>query len=179
MKYIAFLKGVNVSGQKATRIQDWNHMFKKLGLEKVSTNIESGNVLFESDKPGLSDLLEEQIKANLGYNVTVLLKSVEEVKEMMNQNPFKEVEGRSDVKTYITFLNSKPTNEYILPIISSMKDVEVIQVSKGIALSTVVEVNGNYYNPNSFIERELGVLAATRNWTTISKILSQKVKASR
>ncbi len=170
-KYIAFLKGLNVSGQKAIKISELNDLFKKIGLQKVITNIESGNVLFESDNIELSDTMEREIKKKFGYDITVIIKTIEEVKEIMSEKPFKDVEKKSNIRMYITFLNAKPTNEYTLPIMSAKNDIEVFKISSGIALSIGEELNGTYYSPNSFIERELGVVAATRNWSVIKKLL--------
>jgi hypothetical protein len=45
-----------------------------------------------------------------------------------------------------------------------MKNLEVFIVSR--------KKNGRYGFPNNFIEREFGVAATTRNWSTVVKIVA-------
>ncbi|HCC08192.1 MAG TPA: DUF1697 domain-containing protein [Clostridiales bacterium] len=174
VEYIAFLKGINVSGQKMIKVRDLNDLFIKLGLKKVKTYIQSGNVRFESDesnKAELVNLMEKEIHNAFGYNPTVILKTIKEIEDLVDESPFKNIGSESKAKMYITFLASVPTKEYELPLVSSMKDVKVFKVFNEIVLSIVIENNERYYSPNSFIEKELGVPATTRDWETISKLI--------
>ena len=50
MKYIALLRGINISGQKIIKMADLRAILEKVGLSKVQTYIQSGNVIFESDE---------------------------------------------------------------------------------------------------------------------------------
>ena len=97
-----------------------------------------------------------------------------ELGEMVKSNPFK-IKTDENVKWYVTFLSEIPNTTYNLPFQSKQKDVEVFKIKNrdvfclGLPLS-----NGRFVFPNAFMERELGVLATTRNWTTINKIISNK-----
>ncbi len=59
MKYVAFLRAVNVGG-RLVKMDVLRGIFEKLGLTEVSTFIASGNVIFESD--GAPDDLEAAIE---------------------------------------------------------------------------------------------------------------------
>ena len=47
--YIAFLRGINVGGHKLIKMSDLKQLLETMGLTKVQTYIQSGNVLFESE----------------------------------------------------------------------------------------------------------------------------------
>ena len=50
MKYIALLRGINISGKNKIAMSDLKREFTTLGYKKVITYLNSGNVVFESDK---------------------------------------------------------------------------------------------------------------------------------
>ncbi|MCW8809323.1 MAG: DUF1697 domain-containing protein, partial [Ignavibacteriaceae bacterium] len=45
-KFIALLRGINVSGQKKIKMSDLKVLFEDLSFTNVQTYIQSGNVLF-------------------------------------------------------------------------------------------------------------------------------------
>ena len=48
LKYIAFLRGINVGGHKPIKMEALAKAFASLGFQNVKTVLASGNVLFES-----------------------------------------------------------------------------------------------------------------------------------
>ena len=48
MKYIAFLRAVNVGGHNKIKMDDLKKLFISLGYKNVETVIQSGNVIFEA-----------------------------------------------------------------------------------------------------------------------------------
>jgi uncharacterized protein (DUF1697 family) len=50
MKYIAFLRGINVGGKNKIKMENLREVFGSLGFENVKTYINSGNVIFETDE---------------------------------------------------------------------------------------------------------------------------------
>ncbi|TGN13385.1 DUF1697 domain-containing protein [Leptospira ilyithenensis] len=49
MKYIALLRGINVGGNRKVEMKKLRNLFESLGYINVSTYINSGNVIFESE----------------------------------------------------------------------------------------------------------------------------------
>ena len=49
-KYIAILRGINVSGQKLMKMAELKTYLKDLNFNNVITYIQSGNISFESNK---------------------------------------------------------------------------------------------------------------------------------
>ncbi len=48
--YIALLRGINVGGKNKIKMAELRESLKATGLENVRTYIQSGNILFQSDK---------------------------------------------------------------------------------------------------------------------------------
>ena len=48
-KYIALLRGINVGGKNIIKMTDLKTAFEGCGFQNVSTYINSGNILFDSE----------------------------------------------------------------------------------------------------------------------------------
>lgn len=63
--FISLLRGVNVGGRTLIKMKELATIYGSLGLENVRTYIQSGNVIFQSQKEATAELiksLEEEIK---------------------------------------------------------------------------------------------------------------------
>ena len=79
--------------------------------------------------------------------------------------------GESGVKLYVAFLIQKPKSKPSLPLLSHKEALEVIGVTSfEIFIVSRRKKNGFYGFPNNFIETELGVLATSRNWSTLTRL---------
>lgn len=85
MRYIAFLRGINVGGHRV-KMERLRVLFEDMGLNDVSTFIASGNVMFSADSgsPGaLTDRIERQLHEGLGYEVATFLRSPDQLEEIV------------------------------------------------------------------------------------------------
>ena len=72
MKYLALLRGINVSGQKLIKMETLRSQLSNAGLDEVVTYIQSGNIVFnhpETDPRELEDLIHNTIKSEYGFEV--------------------------------------------------------------------------------------------------------------
>lgn len=170
VNYIAFLRGINVGGQKVIKMDDLTRIFKSLGFADVKTYIQSGNIVFNSNESNsdlLSEVTEEYLFKKLGYRVTVLLRTKDEIEILIKQNPFEEFNDLKNVKFYVSFLRNAPLKLHDLPLISPNKDIEIFKIKNLEAYIISRYIKGRFGFPNHYIEKEFGVLATTRNWTTV------------
>lgn len=174
--YVAFLRGINVGGRKIIKMEDLSRMFVSMGFRNVKTYIQSGNVIFETAEINsnvLTKKIEKELHKSLGYEVRVFLRTILEVEDIVQHNPFKGMAANANVGMYVTFLSEEPKSKPELPLVSPQKDVEVFRIRKREAFILCRKIKGRSGFPNNFIEKELGMPATTRNWTTISKIIIQ------
>lgn len=174
-KYIAFLRGINVGGNKLIKMTDLKAAFVSLGFKDVKTFIQSGNVLFGSKKSEIKSLqkkIEKKLKSLFGFDISVIIRTEEDLKIIIEGNPFKKIKDSDKGVKYITFLAEEYKNKLKLPLLSPKKDVKVIDIIKGNAFSlSYPGKDGRFGFPNAFIEKELGISATTRNPKTLERIL--------
>ncbi len=64
MKYIAFLRGINIGGHQV-KMEQLRELFRKLGLTDVRSYIQSGNIFFETaetDRVRLTRKIEQHLR---------------------------------------------------------------------------------------------------------------------
>jgi uncharacterized protein (DUF1697 family) len=173
--YVAFLRGINVGGQKLIKMEDLNLSFANLGFKNIKTLIQSGNVLFESMEMSEAELAKKigkRLEKDLGFSVPLMLQTRQSIEALVKHNPFKAVKPGVDVKLYVAFLAEEPKFKPALPLKSPKKDIEILGVSQRMVFCLAFPAGeGRYGFPNPMVESEFGVLATTRNWNTILKLV--------
>lgn len=88
--YVALLRGVNVGGNNMIRMADLKTSFEEIGFAGVKTFINSGNVVFRTEKTDprkLEKRIEKQLKATLSYLGVVVVRSLDEIQELIDRLP--------------------------------------------------------------------------------------------
>lgn len=105
--YVALLRGVNLLGVSTLKMTDLKTIADKLGLKQARTYIASGNLLFTSGKAEepLRRALEKEMKAHMGRDVRVMLRTAAEMAAVVKANPFSDSPGN---RVQAFFLNERP-----------------------------------------------------------------------
>ncbi|MBX3143872.1 MAG: DUF1697 domain-containing protein [Trueperaceae bacterium] len=105
--YIALLRAVNVGGTGKLPMTELRAMCIAEGFEKVQTYIASGNVVFSADgsEAEVKAALERRLEAYAGKPVGVLVRTAQEMAEVLNANPFPD---RPRNRTVAIFLDDPP-----------------------------------------------------------------------
>jgi uncharacterized protein (DUF1697 family) len=94
MTYIAMLRGINVGRGKAVKMERLRTSFTALGFGEVRTYVQSGNVVFQSErKSELIRTIEAKIQHDFGFTVPVLIKTSKELAQIVRDNPLLRVRG--------------------------------------------------------------------------------------
>jgi uncharacterized protein (DUF1697 family) len=110
---VSLLRGVNVGGHQV-KMEALRALYESLGLRRVQTFIQSGNVVFTTqakDRERLARRLEEAIEKAFGFSCGVVLRSTGEMRDALARNPFA---GRTNIdpaKLLVTFLAADPDPE--------------------------------------------------------------------
>jgi len=173
-KYIALLRGINVSGQKKIKMTELKSLFKKMGFESVETYIQSGNIIFSSKENSVKTLeqkISTGIKNKFGFEVHTFVITSKEIKDVLKNNPF--VKKKKDTeRLYMTFLSEQPLEEKIQNLNSNDFTPEEYQIFGNNIYLHLPSGAGKAKLNNNFFENKLKVNATTRNWKTI-KTLSE------
>lgn len=173
MKYITFLRAVNVGG-RIVKMEKLKKIFEELKLKSVKTFIQSGNVIFETaekDKGVLISKIEKKLKTSLDYEVLVMLRIEKELADIAKNNPFKNEVLDKDTRVYIAFLYDTP-NKKIKNILSSLgnKNESFILKKDEVYCKVHRDEKKHSYFSILLLEKKLGIPLTTRNQNTVNKI---------
>ena len=174
-KYVAFMRAVNVAGHARVRMSAVREAFEAAGCRNVRTFIQSGNVIFESSARVATPTVRrvrDNLRALLGDEPEILIRTVRDVVRVVEQAPFTEREANSGAKLYVAFLSRRPRRRPALPFVSSKEALEAVAMSdREVFIVSRPKKSGFFGFPNNFIEEQLGVAATSRNWSTVTKIV--------
>ena len=89
-RYIALLRGVNISGKNKISMPDLKTYFTELGYADVLTYLNSGNVVFsacEQDESVLADAIRAMIRDRLGLDIPVFVILQEQLEALLGKAP--------------------------------------------------------------------------------------------
>ena len=170
--YISMLRGINVSGSKKIKMVELKSLYEKLKFKEVQTFIQSGNVIFKSSKSETTIIktIYDGLKKEWNYDVTIILKTPTELKNIIAKNPFLKGHDVNVKNLYFTFLESTPDKTLLTAIkdFTSNNDEFVIKGKEVYVLCP--DGYGTTKLHNNFFERKLKVGATTRNWNSLNKM---------
>ncbi len=167
--YVALLRGVNVGG-RTLEMRELAKLFESENLRDVRTYIQSGNVVFatpERDVRNLKARLQERIAERFGLDLTVILRSSQELRRIIENNPLLNTGSREVERLHVTFLEDLPKGGQ--PPASAKCSDEFRMAGKEVYLYCPGGYGKTVYS-NSYFEKHLGVKATTRNWRTVEKL---------
>lgn len=168
---IGILRGINVGGKRKILMADLKSLCEELGLKNVKTYIQSGNLIFNSDKPNseLENKLEKAITEKFGFDVPVIVRTEKELESSISKNPF--IAKDADIyQLHLTFLKEKPNEEDIERILTFNYEPDKFKIAEK---DIFIFCAGKYHESkltNNFFEKQLEVGATTRNWKTVMKL---------
>lgn len=171
--YIALLRGINVSGQKLIKMDSLKAMFEAMSFRHVRTYIQSGNVIFESDERDhkrLVKLIEEEIARVFGFDVAVILRTKEELEDVIGHNPFAPEQLADGEKIYVSLLSQEPASEAVGQLQAYSNDIDEYRILGREVYILCRKSYGKSQFSNNFLEKKLRVSATTRNWESVNKI---------
>ena len=89
MKYIALLRGINISGKNKISMKKLKEVLEK-DYNNVLTYLNTGNVIFESDTDSKETIMKnicEIIKNKFDLDIPVFVINEEELEDILNNNP--------------------------------------------------------------------------------------------
>lgn len=170
--YISILRGINVGGKRKIKMAELKELYSKLNFLNITSYIQSGNVIFNSevkeDCNKISAQIEKAILNTFGFEVPVIVKTSDELKQAISDNPFSFVEEKE--RLHLTFLSEIPSSEKAKLLKKFNFDPDQFKI---IGKNTFIYCNGKYSESkltNNFLETKLNVLCTTRNWKTVLQL---------
>jgi uncharacterized protein (DUF1697 family) len=159
--YVALLRAVNVGGRQL-KMEEFRRIATHMGYASPRTFIASGNLLFASEKPeaAVKRELEAAITGHMGKPVEVMVRTAQELTDVVAANPFSDEPAN---RTVAVFFDDAPGQQ----VIDSATNV----VDERLALGTR-EIYGHYPSGQGRSKLKLGTKAAgtARNMNTVAKL---------
>lgn len=173
MKYVAFLRGINVGGKNKVKMETLREVCVGIDFENVKTYINSGNVIFETKKTDnlkLAEKLGEAIEKEFGFKIKVIVREFGEIEEIVKNNPFAgQFENDKDV--HVFFLDEEmPKDKAELLLSNNNENEQYFVRNREIFCHLKVSVLDSLMGKD-YIAKKLKVSSTARNWRTVNKIL--------
>ena len=172
MRYIAFLRAINVGGHvvKMGRLRE---LFEAMGFGNVETYIASGNVVFDSAARSAASLeakIAKQLESALGYEVATFLRTTAELGAVASREPFP---GRDAATLYVGFLAKPLTKEQarLVEGFSSAVDAFAVHERELYWSCSVKSMESEFSLAR--LERALKIQATFRNANTVRKMAAK------
>ena len=78
----------------------------QMRFQNVRTIINSGNVLFETQEAARATLvkrIEQELTKTFGHDIAVILRTIGEIQDLFDSNPFKKVKVTPETRLHVTF----------------------------------------------------------------------------
>jgi uncharacterized protein (DUF1697 family) len=176
--YVALLRGINLGARNKVSMANLRALVESAGGEDVSTYVQSGNVVFESSVSAadLTRGIEQQIKRDLGLDVTVLVRTKAQLAKVLVGNPFAGG-GTDPKKLHVTFLADAPDRDRVREIEAKPFEPDEFHVA---GLEVYLHCPNGYGRSklsNMYFEKQLDVPATTRNWNTVTNLVELSERA--
>ena len=172
--FVGLIRGINVGGRNKVKMAELRHLITSLGLSQVSTVLQSGNIVFqtdETDRSRLAERLEMAMRERFGFAAQVMLRSAEDFKAVLARHPFTPAQLENGSHAMVVFLSAAPMPSAIEELreknpgremIAGAGDALYVYYTDGVARSRL---------DNNRIERALNVVSSARNWNTCQRLL--------
>jgi uncharacterized protein (DUF1697 family) len=172
---IALLRAVNLAGVNVVGMADLREFMTSLGLEDVTTLLQSGNAVFRSNKTAesLEQQLERASEKQFGARIEFFVRTAAEWKAMIAANPFPQ-EAKADPSHLIAgVLKTAPTAAMVKALQEAIKGREVVRAKGRCAYIVYPDGIGRSKLTSALIEKTLGTRGTGRNWNTVLKLAAR------
>ncbi len=171
---ICMLRGVNVGGHNLIKMDALKALCLSLKLKDPQTYVQSGNVIFRSEEKDLGKLtkrIQDAIEKKFGFRPEVILRTADEMRDVIARNPFAKRNGIEPGKLLVNFLAAdlgREAREQALAIKVSPEELHLVGRE---AYIYFINGQGRSKLPWSKIERALKTSWTGRNWNSVTKML--------
>lgn len=171
--YIALLRGVMPSGKNSIpKMAYLREVMEKGGFVNVRTYIQSGNIVLQTElSPAeVGQKVHQLIKENIEAELPVIVKTADEIKEVLKGNPF--TDGYDIKRVFFTLFNDTLDKKSAEELKKQDFEKEKFDfTTKAMYMYLPKDASRSKLN-NNFLEKKLKITTTTRNFNTLSKLVA-------
>lgn len=171
MRYVAFMRGINVGTAKRVAMADLRALAEHLGFTNVVTVLNSGNLIFDSkvrDTNKLAASLRAALLANCKVDCAVMVLSASTLLRALDANPIK-----AQMKHPARFLFAFARDDKALAMAKEMSKEKWHPDHLAVGADAIYLwcEQGVLDSPlNKVFAKKMGDSVTARNWTTLEKV---------
>lgn len=137
MKYVMLLRGVNVGGQRRVEMARLKQLLASMGFSDVATYINSGNIVFASEKTPQESDIGSAIKDEFGFEVPMLILTAKDITAIAKAIPEDWTSNHTNQKSDVLYLFDKVNSPEIIDRIRPRPEFEDVRYVDHAVLSHV------------------------------------------
>ena len=172
-RFVSLFRGINVGGNKPVRMDALKELHESLGLLRVETYIQSGNVVFTSEDAipaQLSRQIEEAFEHKFGFLSKVMVRTSDELNMTIENNPFKDQPMKETKWVVVMFLAREPISTALEDIQKTYSGPEELHLTGQEVYIYYPQGIGRSKLTNTFLEKKLKTMGTARNWNTVLRL---------
>lgn len=134
MKYVAWLRGINVGGKGKVSMAELALVVEKCGYTNVVTYINSGNVVFVATgetAEKITHTLEHAFEKAFHFPIPVVLRSEKQIEKTLEEMP-SSWKKNADLRCYLAFVKEPVTPEEVASSIKINEAVDAMDLGPGV-----------------------------------------------
>ena len=175
-QYVALLRGINVGGHHKVPMADLKSLLASIGCAQVTTLLNSGNIIFHYHSTEMKTLevkISNALQEHFGFAIPTIIRSATEIRELVESQPFAEVQLTSDKRFYVSFFRHTKTSSIALPWSSEDNAYQILDI-RGQTIISVLDLSiAKTPAAMKTLEQSFGKDITTRNWNTIIRIIGK------
>jgi uncharacterized protein (DUF1697 family) len=174
MKYIALLRGINVGGNRIIKMAELKEAVETGGFTNVTTYIQSGNIIFESDENNpdkVTEKLEETLLKRFEFNTGIIVKTFEQFEKIVKGVPA-DWKYRTDLRCYMAFVKGQGDAEEVVREIKLKEGVDTLVTGEGVLYMSTILSGLTKSGFTKLVGTKIYKEITIRNYNTVRKILA-------
>ena len=172
--YLALLRGINVGGRNPVAMADLRAAFEDAGHRSVSTYIQTGNVLFDTDAPSasLEDELEAVLERRFGFPLVVVVRSHRQLRSVVTKAPDGFGSAPDTYHSDVIFLKGGLTSRRAMGVVQLREGVDRAWAGSGVLYFERLSARRTASRMSSIVGTPEYQRMTIRSWTTTTKLLA-------
>jgi uncharacterized protein (DUF1697 family) len=160
--YISLFRGINVGGRHLVKMDALRKLHERLGFGDVRTLLQSGNVVFRTQKASAS-AIEEAFEKEFGFRSAVIVRTAKELEATAAACPFKPSDDKKPNWIAVAFFPEK-VDARAIQALEAHDGPELVEIAKR-------EIFVYYAAGMGRSKLPLKGECTVRNWNTVAKLV--------
>jgi uncharacterized protein (DUF1697 family) len=172
--YVALLRGINVGGRNKVAMADLRDLFEQAGHRAVRTYIQSGNVLFESDRAraDLAEHLEAELELRLGMSLVVVVRSDQQMRNIVDKAPAGFGRSPDEYHSDVIILREGLTTARAMEVVQLREGVDQVWTGTNVLYFARLSAERTRSKLSKIVGTDPYKSMTIRSWNTTTKLVA-------